>query len=162
VCTRLKQVSISFQVECPCRNTHAVSVFVRPNLRALLPPCAANFCSPAYWQTVERQGRSFYAPSILNGDEANFFGAVVAPSSIPTQTLTLDALSPKATGAELEVALQGATDSPHSVSVEINGAAVGQANFNGPVKGRSGGFRQRLCRRRRAVPEPVRRTDAGH
>jgi hypothetical protein len=64
--------------------------------------------------TIERQDRTLYFASLLNGDAENFFGAVVTAQPV-AETLTLSHLdSAAAAGAELEVALQGVTDLPGS------------------------------------------------
>ena len=70
----------------------------------------------------------------LNGDAEKFFGPAVFIQ--PRQrTFTLDGLDLGATGARLEVALQGITDVPHSVSVAINGLSLGTVDFEGAVPG---------------------------
>ena len=70
----------------------------------------------------------------LNGDAEKFFGPAVFIQ--PRQrTFTLDGLDLGATGARLEVALQGITDVPHSVSVAINGLSLGTVDFQGAVPG---------------------------
>jgi hypothetical protein len=85
--------------------------------------------------TAELKERTIYAPSLLNGDAENFFGAVVASQPVD-QTLTIrnndgDASTP----GVLEVALQGVTDlqqSPdHQVRVMLNGNFVGLLTFDG-------------------------------
>jgi hypothetical protein len=69
-----------------------------------------------------------------NGDAEKFFGPAVFIQ--PRQrTFTLDGLDLGATGARLEVALQGITDVPHLVSVAINGLSLGTVDFQGVVPG---------------------------
>ena len=70
----------------------------------------------------------------VNGDAEKFFGPAVFIQ--PRQrTFTLDGLDLGGTGARLEVALQGITDVPHSVSVAINGLSLGTVDFQGAVPG---------------------------
>ena len=79
--------------------------------------------------TTERKERTIYVPTILNGADENFFGAVISGTA-SQQTLRvsqLDAASPNR--ATLSVALQGATTGAHQVSVLLNGNQVGVVSF---------------------------------
>lgn len=81
--------------------------------------------------TVERKDRSVYFSSLLNGDEENWFGQVIAtnPASqtINTPNPDLSAAGP----ARLEVRLQGVSQNSHQVSVKFNETLVGNINFFG-------------------------------
>ncbi|HJQ25360.1 MAG TPA: C25 family cysteine peptidase [Blastocatellia bacterium] len=90
------------------------------------PDAAASF---AY--TVERRDRTIYFAALRNGERENFFGAVL--SYIPVdQAITVQHMATKATtAATLEISLQGVTDLPHRVQILLNGAAVGEAVFEG-------------------------------
>jgi photosystem II stability/assembly factor-like uncharacterized protein len=81
--------------------------------------------------TVERRDRTVYFSALRNGDQENFFGAVITNS--PTdQAITLSGVSQASSqNAELEIALQGATSASHHVRVIWNGAEVGAIEFNG-------------------------------
>jgi hypothetical protein len=80
--------------------------------------------------TVTRQDRSFYFAPLNNGeDNENFFGAVINGNTV-TQTIEVNKLDADA-AATSELALQGATEGPHQVRVELNGQLLGVANFNG-------------------------------
>jgi hypothetical protein len=85
--------------------------------------------------TVERRDKTLYFSSLLNGDQENFFGAVI--SRLPlNQTLTLKHLDPSATEeATLRVSLQGVTWYDHAVEVKINGNSLGQVDYWGQVSG---------------------------
>ncbi len=89
------------------------------------PASASSF---AY--TVERKDRAVYFSSLRNGDKENFFGAVVTRTPVD-QMLTLQHLDSRAAQAQLEVALQGVTISPHRVKILLNGSEVGEATFDG-------------------------------
>ncbi len=82
--------------------------------------------------TIERKERSTYFAALRNGDADNWFGAIITSDAV-TQTLAVEHLdASSATGAALEVALQGVTaDTSHSVKVKLNGIQVGTISFNG-------------------------------
>ncbi len=85
--------------------------------------------SRSFTQTIERKDRTIYFAALKNGDKENFFGAVVTPTPVE-QTLALSNLDLKASErATLEVTLQGVTNLPHRVLVEINGTSVGEVIF---------------------------------
>jgi hypothetical protein len=85
--------------------------------------------------TVEKKERRMYISALKNGDEENFFGAVVAKAPVD-QVLRLSHLDPAPSEeAMLEVSLQGVTDAAHRVKVELNGSEVGEVVFEGMVKG---------------------------
>jgi hypothetical protein len=86
--------------------------------------------------TAESKPRTIYATAVLNGEDENFFGDVVT-GGFPTDVL-LDVADRDATAgttARLEVQLQGLTDDDpnpdHTVSVMLNGHAVGVMTFDG-------------------------------
>jgi hypothetical protein len=56
-------------------------------------------------------------------------------SQVRQRTLPVDGLDVSAGGARLEVALQGLTESPHSVTLTLNGLAVGSVDFDGATPG---------------------------
>jgi hypothetical protein len=71
---------------------------------------------------------------LRNGDKENFFGAVIATN--PTdQVITVRHLA-NATPADVtvEVALQGVTQVPHRVNVELNGTRLGEVSFAGQAE----------------------------
>ena len=85
--------------------------------------------------SVERRDRRIYFSALRNGDEENFFGAVISSSAIE-ERLTLNNLVESASGrATVEVSVQGVTNLPHQVSVGMNGSQIGQLGFNGQSKG---------------------------
>ncbi|MEK6303498.1 MAG: C25 family cysteine peptidase [Acidobacteriota bacterium] len=79
--------------------------------------------------TVERRDRTIYFSALRNGDNENFFGAVVAGQPV-NQSITLNHIVP-AEHATLEIALQGVTYVPHIVALQLNGSDVGQLAFQG-------------------------------
>lgn len=87
----------------------------------------------AFPQTVERKDRTVYFAALRNGDKENFFGAVLAGAPVD-QELTLKHLAAASSGqAALEVALQGVTNVPHRVRIEVNGKSAGEMSFDGQV-----------------------------
>src|SRR6185369_4980753 len=78
--------------------------------------------------TVQRKDRLYYFSNIPNGDKENFFGAFIYYQ--PTdQTLSVNHIAPAAT-ASLEVAMQGFNVGKHHVAVSVNGALIGNLDFN--------------------------------
>ncbi len=85
--------------------------------------------------TVERKDRTIYFSSLRNGEQENFFGAVVVATPV-NQELRLANVDLSATKqAELEVAIQGVTQVPHRVTVQFNGVMVGDLLFSGQQQG---------------------------
>ena len=88
---------------------------------------------------VQQKERSIYFASLRNGDVENWFGAFL--SEEPTDlSLTVSNLDVAASGAELEVSLQGVTADPdvdpdHRVAVVVNGADLGEVRFDGQALG---------------------------
>jgi Peptidase family C25/Putative binding domain, N-terminal len=80
--------------------------------------------------TVERRDRTIYFSALRNGDNENFFGAVVAGQPV-NQSVTLNHLVPTSEPATLEIALQGVTSVPHIIALQLNGSDVGQLAFQG-------------------------------
>lgn len=83
--------------------------------------------------TVERKERMIYFPSLLNGDEENFFGQVVSSAAASSSTLLVSNLDLLAQSAgslpQLEVVLQGVTGQAHQVQVRVNGTNLGTMGF---------------------------------
>jgi hypothetical protein len=91
---------------------------------------AGNANSFAY--TVERRERLAYFPALNNGEAENFFGPMINDATPVSQTLSvaqLDATS--TTQAVVEVVAQGLSLVPHRVRVQLNGAVLGAADFDG-------------------------------
>ena len=87
--------------------------------------------SQSFTAAVERRDRTIYFSGLRNGEKENFFGAVIAREPVDQQ-LTLSHLArADSSEAQLEIALQGVTVTDHRVSVELNGAHVGEVVFNG-------------------------------
>ena len=81
--------------------------------------------------TIEKRDRTLYAPSVLNGEAENFYGAVIGTTPIE-QTLLLPEIYPG--GPEplmMEVILQGLTQSQHKVMASFNDLTLGAVTFSG-------------------------------
>ncbi len=79
--------------------------------------------------TVELKERTIYFSGLRNGDKENFFGAVIVRNPVD-QLITVRHLDKAAPGdATIELALQGVTEVPHRVNVEVNGTTVGEISF---------------------------------
>ena len=90
----------------------------------------------SFWGTLEQKARSIYFAALRNGEAENWFGPLVW--AFPTDlVLTLAHLDPAApSAATLEVTLQGVTRDDaitpdHTVTVRVNGTAVGDLRFDG-------------------------------
>jgi parallel beta-helix repeat protein len=80
--------------------------------------------------TVERRDRTIYFSALRNGERENFFGAVITNQPLD-QLIAVPQLDLTATdSARLEVVLQGVTNSPHNIVVQLNGATVGSIDFD--------------------------------
>jgi Peptidase family C25 len=85
--------------------------------------------------TVERKDRSVFFAALKNGDAESFFGPVISANPLQ-QTLNVQHLAASAPGeAQLEIALQGATDGPHQVSIQFNGFTIQSPVFSGQEQG---------------------------
>jgi hypothetical protein len=91
--------------------------------------------SSSFSFAVERKDRSVYFAALKNGDAESFFGPVISANPIQ-QILNVQHLAGSAPGeAQLEVALQGATDGPHQVSIQLNGFTIQSPVFSGQERG---------------------------
>ncbi len=85
-------------------------------------------------QTVEWKPRTTYFAALLKDDTDNFFGPLISSKPLD-QTLRAPAIASGSmadTHAKIHIALQGVTDGvPHSVSVSVNDASLGELNFDG-------------------------------
>ena len=79
--------------------------------------------------TVEDRQRSVYFAALLNGDGDNFFGPLLSPAPV-TRTVEVHHLEPGATRADLRLSLQGVSETPHRVSVSLNGRALGPVEWS--------------------------------
>jgi hypothetical protein len=82
---------------------------------------------------VERADRTLYFPALLNGEEGNFFGAVVTSTPV-VQVVRVQHVDQAGQG-ELVVRLQGGTAGAHRVGVELNGTRVGTVIWDGLLVG---------------------------
>lgn len=96
-------------------------------------PGSASPSPASFWQTVELKPRTTYFAALLRENTDNFFGPLVS-SAATTQNLNIANL---ASGrAIVEVHLQGVTESQqHTVTVQINGATLGDITFTGQQEG---------------------------
>ncbi len=108
----------------------------QPGLRINKAPFGKGYPSgESFPYTVERRDRTIYFSALRNGDEENFFGAVISSSPVD-QRLTLNNLGQSAReSAIIEVSVQGVTNLAHQVSLALNGSQIGQLSFNGQSKG---------------------------
>jgi hypothetical protein len=100
-----------------------------------IPSTAALNAGGNFPFSVERQDKTIYFSSCLNGDTDNFFGAVIVRQPL-NQTLTLQHLdSSERLDATLQVSLQGVTWIDHLVEVKVNDNPVGQLEYFGQMLG---------------------------
>jgi hypothetical protein len=107
-------------------------VGARPGQRiALVSALGGQPAGSSFLYTVERKDRSVYFAALRNGEQENFFGAVVSsePAAASLQVSHLDSFPPGA--PVLEVSLQGVTQGAHRAQVTLNGVGVGEVVFQG-------------------------------
>jgi hypothetical protein len=87
--------------------------------------------TPDYPAEAVRQDRTFYFAGLTtNGDQDNFFGDVVTATPADEHLQLSGVDSANAAGAQLDLTLQGVTDSAtHDVQVSLNGTSVGEITF---------------------------------
>jgi hypothetical protein len=78
--------------------------------------------------TVEDRARSLYFAALLNEDGNNFFGPVISNKAVDRH-VTVHHLSRSSGAAQLRVRLQGASETSHRVTVQLNGREIGQIPF---------------------------------
>ncbi|MGI8640123.1 MAG: C25 family cysteine peptidase [Pyrinomonadaceae bacterium] len=79
--------------------------------------------------TVKRKDRTIYSSAILNGDEENWFGAVITQAGPTVQNLTVNNFSGNG-NAHLNVKLQGVTTAEHYVNIKFNDVELGTVNLS--------------------------------
>jgi hypothetical protein len=87
----------------------------------------------SFLSEVERADRTLYLPALLNGDEENFFGAVVTATPV-VQSVRVPHVD-RASPGDLVVRLVGGTQKPHQVGVELNAVRVGTLAWEGMTEG---------------------------
>ncbi len=89
-------------------------------------------------ETVEWKPRTTYFAALLKENTDNFFGPLLSSKPVE-QVLHVPAIASGSladTRAKMHVALQGVTEGvPHSVSVSMNGANLGELDFTGQSAG---------------------------
>jgi uncharacterized repeat protein (TIGR01451 family) len=89
----------------------------------------------SFIQTLELKPRSTYFAALLREDTDNFFGPLISPTS---SVLTFNVSNLAAGSGTLFIALQGVTQAQsHDVTVAVNGATLGDVNFDGQQKGKA-------------------------
>ncbi len=80
---------------------------------------------------MEIKERTFFFAALKNGEANSFFGSVVSTDPVD-QLMFVPHVAPSAPEeAQLEVALQGASDFPHRVKILLNDTEVGETFVNG-------------------------------
>ncbi len=99
------------------------------------PPAGAH-AAVSFTSEVTLRERALYFAPLLNGEGDNFFGAAITDRAV-VQTLPLP-FAQAGKPAAIEIALQGATTTPHRVQVALNGTALGTIAWNGrePIRQR--------------------------
>ncbi len=109
--------------------------------KPILPIASAPSGSPgpsSFSFSVLREDRTTYFSALLNGDNNdNFFGATVTSDPVDQDLEVAHIDSSSTSPATLDLSLQGATDQQeHSVTVQVNGSAVGQMDFQNQILAR--------------------------
>ncbi len=87
--------------------------------------------------TVERKDRSLYLTVLRNGDAENFFGATVSGQATDQALWVQHLASTAKATATVDVSLQGLTQLPHTVGLQLNGTEIGALSFNGQAPGKT-------------------------
>lgn len=87
----------------------------------------------SFLSSVTLEQRTTYFAALLNGPNAdNFFGALVSTEPVDQDLVATHYDATSSLAGQLSVTLQGVSSGqPHSVSVAVNGSAVGVLNFSG-------------------------------
>jgi hypothetical protein len=93
--------------------------------------------SQSFSYTVGRRDRTIYFSALRNGEKENFFGAVIAREPVDQQLTLTHLARADSSEAQIDIALQGVTYADHRVSVDLNGAHIGEVVFNGQSEGES-------------------------
>lgn len=96
----------------------------------LVRPVGGTIPATVFYEIQGRKQRSNYNPNILNGDANNFFGAAITSQSANI-TFNLKAIDYSIRKTAMYVTMQGASLTPHTVRVEVNGQDLGEVSgFN--------------------------------
>jgi hypothetical protein len=106
----------------------------QPALRIETAPALSSSTGALRYAAVaERRDRSVYFGAFKDESRASFFGPVITADAVE-QALTLDHISAyQSVPPTLEVAVQGATDVAHVITVTLNGHALGEIAFESIV-----------------------------
>jgi autotransporter-associated beta strand protein len=86
----------------------------------------ASSTATSFLETLEIRERTLHIPALVNPDADGFFGPPLIGTSPTNRVFSTPALDVLGQGpAVLEVSIQGLTNGPHSVDVQVNGTAVG-------------------------------------
>ncbi len=87
----------------------------------------------SFLSAVTLEQRTTYFAALLNGPNTdNFFGALVSTEPVDQDLVATHYDATSSITGQISVTLQGVTSGqPHSVSVAVNGSAVGVLNFSG-------------------------------
>jgi uncharacterized repeat protein (TIGR01451 family) len=87
----------------------------------------------SFLSAVTLEQRTTYFAALLNGPNTdNFFGALVSTEPVDQYLVATNYDATSSIAGQISATLQGVTSGqPHSVSVALNGSAVGVLNFNG-------------------------------
>lgn len=107
----------------------------RPGTRILSVPARASGSSmpESFSFTTIHEDRTTYFATLLNGeDHDNFFGDAVTSEPVDESLTVANSDPGSGIPISVDVILQGATDQQnHSVSVQFNGASIGEMDFYG-------------------------------
>lgn len=86
--------------------------------------------SGGFEAVVEKAERKSYFASLLNGDNDNFFGPLIARKPVEQTLATPRPDRGSGANAQLDVTIQGATFEGHKVEVELNGERIGAVELS--------------------------------
>lgn len=96
----------------------------------VLRPLGGNVPVTGYRQLMEKKERTSFVSAIINGEMENYWGRVVT-NSPTTITFNVSAVDLEQRKVPVFLYMQGYSNTPHAVSVSINGRALGTVTGNG-------------------------------
>ena len=79
--------------------------------------------------TIQLKEKSTYFPALLNGDGENFFGPLISTGLVDADDARCTTWTPAPGRPSCSLSLQGVTEVPHRVQVQLNGRPLGTVEW---------------------------------
>ncbi len=96
-------------------------------------PFAPNIQGKNFRSVTSFEERINYVNQIVNGDQDNWWGAILSPSVSVSRNVNIKDIDSNRQKAFVEISLHGFLNGPHHVQVTLNGAVIGFIDFDGLV-----------------------------